>query len=491
MAQGYPFGQDAMDDPYAVTSTLVVRPITRRSSHGEPAASHSGNGGLRVAHARPLRRRTAGLGQTSRQYRTGMHGVIEKLRIMVSRSTDHGNSWSELLLVQKADETWGYTAMTEVDGVVYIYASTGNDRLDTTKYNLDRRGIYYFKSTDDGLHWSPPIRHDGLSNAIGYKDGNISSVDGLRLSTNILKVPGLTVDGATAPAGRGLLLHTYVDGYVFASVNGGVDWTRVASAVSYKNNNSILSNAGESIQLWDEFAWAVLGNNDRDIYVLVRDDPPDYKDEYVISRVMTSGDFGLQFKGAHGQALQNVHAQNAHHWLTSVKTGAHAGTLLFSAPYHDNHRHKRYNTVLLVSKRAIAGTDSVGSNLFDVADVKRGVGWGQSAVEYLAANLPSPLAAGMGKDAIVLVGESEPIHKETHQIIDLGATTLAQWDERYTVTAYTLSWDYLETLLNQSEVTLMVTSGAVLYAVIGDQSSGLKSRRRSCPYAFVVPGSSV
>ena len=55
MAQGYPFGQDAMDGPYAVTSTLVVRPITRRSSHGEPAASHSGNGGLRVAHARPLR----------------------------------------------------------------------------------------------------------------------------------------------------------------------------------------------------------------------------------------------------------------------------------------------------------------------------------------------------------------------------------------------------------------------------------------------------
>ena len=45
-----------------------------------PAASHSGNGGLRVAHARPLRRRTAGLGQTSRQYRTGVDGVIEKLR---------------------------------------------------------------------------------------------------------------------------------------------------------------------------------------------------------------------------------------------------------------------------------------------------------------------------------------------------------------------------------------------------------------------------
>ena len=384
--------------------------------------------------------------------------------IMVSRSTDHGNSWSELLLVQKADETWGYTAMTEVDGVVYIYASAGNDRLDTTKYNLDRRGIYYFKSTDDGLNWGPPIRHDGLSNAIGYKDGDISSVDGLRLSTNILKVPGLTVDGVIAPAGRGLLLHTYVDGYVFASVNGGVDWTRVASAVSYKNNNMIRDDAvpDESIQFWDEFAWAVLGNNDQDIYVLVRDDPPHYKNEYVISRVMTPGDLGLQFKGAHGQALRNVRAQNAHHWLTSVKTGAHAGTLLFSTPYHDNHRHKRYNAVLLVSKRAIAGTDSVGSNLFDVADVKRGVGWGQSAVEYLAANLPSPLAAGMGKDAIVLVGESEPIHKETHQIIDLGATALAQWDERYTVTAYTLSWDYLETLLNRSEVTLMVTSGAAL-----------------------------
>ena len=32
---------------------------------------------------------------------------------------------------------------------------------------------------------------------------------------------------------------------------------------------------------------------------------------------------------------------------------------------------------------------------------------------------------------------------------------------------------------------------AIPYAVIGDQSSGLKSRQRSCPYAFVVPGSSV
>jgi hypothetical protein len=33
--------------------------------------------------------------------------------------------------------------------------------------------------------------------------------------------------------------------------------------------------------------------------------------------------------------------------------------------------------------------------------------------------------------------------------------------------------------------------GAGLFAVIGGISSGLKSRERSCPYAFLAPGSGV
>ena len=59
-----------MDGPYAVTST----PVGAR--HGEhppgtwPAAGHSGAGGLRAAHVRPLRCQPVCLDQTSLQYRT-------------------------------------------------------------------------------------------------------------------------------------------------------------------------------------------------------------------------------------------------------------------------------------------------------------------------------------------------------------------------------------------------------------------------------------
>ena len=117
MARGYPFGQDSMDGPYAVTSTLVVRPITRRSSHGEPAASHSGNGELRVAHARPLRRRTAGLGQTSRQYRTGMHGVIEKLP--VDHESDYVNNRSVSCINHTIGQYYGSPRSALPDNVTW------------------------------------------------------------------------------------------------------------------------------------------------------------------------------------------------------------------------------------------------------------------------------------------------------------------------------------------------------------------------------------
>ena len=78
----------------------------------------------------------------------------------------------------------------------------------------------------------------------------------------------------------------------------------------------------------------------------------------------------------------------------------------------------------------------------------------------------------MGKDAIVLVGESEPVHKDTHQIIDLKPDNRFTKDkftyERFTTTSFVLSREYLELLLNPlSGAGSSATPPAVLYTGIG------------------------
>ena len=430
--------------------------------------------------------------------------------IVVSRSVDHGSTWRPLLLQQQQDHVWTYTAMVEVDGKIHIYMSTGghpalnNYIKQGLQISRRYRGIYYFESLDDGLTWSAPIRHDGASWLAGFdgttlglpnnlKDNRISEgawptmtklhwgiPEGSSPSTNILKVPGLTLDGEVAPAGHGLLLHLYAYGSLLASIDGGVTWKMVAEWIPYYDGKT---NNGVSIEIHNEPAWVVLDNEDQDIYVIFRrnvgvdgfNSGLQFKNEYVLSRSFSSTarvqvtggphsiDYGLRpagmtFKAVHGQALQNVRARESHHWMSTIMSGPQRGKLLYTLPGH----YGRYHVDLYVSKRAIRGKDTVTSNLFHKTRVKETAGWGQAAVEYLEADLPSPLAAGMGKDAIVLVGEAEPIHRETHQLIDLKPDGRAQ-DERHTTSAYVLSWDYLDALLEPKKLTALSASSAALY----------------------------
>ena len=50
---------------------------------------------------------------------------------------------------------------------------------------------------------------------------------------------------------------------------------------------------------------------------------------------------------------------------------------------------------------------------------------------------------------------------------------------------------YIEKLGKQKGSRAEDKKGARVFAVIGGISSGLKSRERSCPYAFLAPGSGV
>ena len=413
--------------------------------------------------------------------------------IVMSRSSDHGNTWNDILLAQHQRETWAYTGMVEVDGVIYIYISTAghpsiNDHIARgVRVNQppQRRGFYYFKSKDDGKSWSQPIKHEGLSRGMGYNVVNVPSVRsgrpirshvkygipiGSQPSTNILKVPGLTLDGKVAGSGQGLLLHTYPHGYFWASIDGGTNWKKVADWIPYTDRKT---NGGAVIGLWDEVAWTVLDNDDQDIYMAFKKGwgrGAGYYDEYVISRTFSTktrastsytgradwaafrsfDEVGLTFKAVHNQALGNLPNQSSHHWMTTIRTGPHRGKLLYSTPG----AYERIHVSLFVSK-AIQGKDTVTTNLFEKARVLQNAGWGYSTVEYLEAGLMN--TQGMGKDAIVMVGEGEPIHKETHQLIDFKPDGRFS-NERFTTTSYVLSMDYLYTLLAQGKLTVSDSS---------------------------------
>ena len=402
--------------------------------------------------------------------------------IALSRSTDHGNSWDGQILTQQNRNHWGYTAMVEVEedhngkkvNAIYVYVSAGSWNHNVSRSwqpwnNVDYRGIYYFKSIDDGATWTEPIEHVGLNKVVlkgtkpvtrnGITYGNVPT--GIGPTTNILKVPGLVLDGQTAPEGQGLLLHTYAWGYMFASIDGGTTWKKVADY-----------NGCDDVVMLNEVAWEVLDNDNQDIYMLFRAGGS-YKLEYVITKEMTSSTdkkhCGLTFRAKHNRSLENVPGNTAHHWMDVVPQGPDKGTLLFSTP-GNRPAYKRYHAWLWVSREPITGEKTITSNLFHTpARVKHDIGWGQSAVEYLKSGLSN--TRDMGKDAIVLVGESEPMHKDTHQIIDLkpdNILTSAKFaDERLTATTFVLSREYLELLLNPvAGAGSSVTPPAVLYTGI-------------------------
>ena len=214
--------------------------------------------------------------------------------IVVARSDDHGVTWKTQLVIQEDKEVWGYTSMAEVENVVgddgiardtvYLYISGGHFLgSEAPGVSQKRRGTYYLTSTDDGRTWSSePQRHDDIYKLTftgSYLTPNPSSQGGNipkghQPSINLLHVPGLTLDDVVAPAGRGLLMHTYEEGYLFASVNGGVNWSKVAKY-----------NGCTNVNMMNEIAWAVLPNDNGDIYMMFRRNAQTgYNLEYVITK---------------------------------------------------------------------------------------------------------------------------------------------------------------------------------------------------------------
>ena len=86
-----------------------------------------------------------------------------------------------------------------------------------------------------------------------------------------------------------------------------------------------------------------------------------------------------------------------------------------------------------------------------MATVMKDIAWGYCDLEFLSAK--NPAYPGLGQDAIMLFGESEPVHKLTHQIIQLAPNGKGR-DERYTATSFLFSVEYFNFLLKGSQKNL-------------------------------------
>lgn len=359
--------------------------------------------------------------------RIGKSDAPEGQAILIKRSDDQGASWThEMMLDQHGNDVWGYSATVEVNGVIYCYVAAGHPSHQNS--NLKVRGLYYYTSKDDGKTWSTRTRHDQISDAMGLKAGE-QIPRGTSPNCNILVVPGLSIDGETAPKGQGLLLSTYAHGYLWASINGGKEWRMVAD---YKDL------AAQKVNILNELGWCVLDNKDGDIYMVWRRQATTgFKEEYIMSKHFKSGINGIQLKKIYNQDLKNVLARRCHFGLRNIQHGSNKNQILLATQGAASRNH----IILGRTKKPI--TDGIYADMYEKVTVMKDIAWGYCDLEHLHTKEPG--YAGLGKDAVILYGESEPVHKETHQFIPLSPSGKGR-DERYTATCFMLSMDYFDFL---------------------------------------------
>ncbi|MEJ6718053.1 MAG: sialidase family protein [Akkermansiaceae bacterium] len=359
--------------------------------------------------------------------RIGKSDAPKGQAILIKRSEDQGARWThEMMLEQNGNDVWGYSATVEVNGVISCYVAAGHPSHQNS--NLKLRGLYYFTSKDDGNTWSTCKRHDQISKVMGFRVGG-EIPRGTSPNCNILVVPGLSIDGKVAPKGAGLLLSTYAHGYLWASINGGEEWEMVAD---YKDLTE------QKVNILNELGWCVLDNPDGDIYMVWRRQAfTGFKEEYILSKHFRSGTNGLQLKKIYNQKLKNTLARRCHFGLRNIQHGPNKSQVLIATQGAGS----RHHIILGRSKKPI--TDEIHADMYEAVTVMKDIAWGYCDLEHLHVNEPG--YGGLGKDAIILYGESEPVHKETHQFIPLSPSGKGR-DERYTATCFILSMDYFDFL---------------------------------------------
>ncbi|MFC4991580.1 sialidase family protein [Rubritalea tangerina] len=359
--------------------------------------------------------------------------------IVIQRSTDFGAEWSSgFLLDQNGKDVWGYSALVEVDGVLYCYVVAGHPGHQDA--NNEIRGMYFYTSKDDGKTWSTRQRHDQLSEALGIELGR-KIPNGASPNCNILVVPGMSIDGKVAPEGQGLLFSTYAHGFMWASIDGGKQWQMVGDCKKFADAKS--NGYGKPVQIENELAWAVLDNAEGDIYMAWRRQSfKGYKNEYVVSKDFKSGPLGMQVKALHNQELKNLPARRCHFGMRGIESGPDKGKVLVASQGSGSRNHIQ----LYRTKQAIHGNATISAEMYEMATVMQGIAWGYCDLEYLSAD--NKAYAGLGQDGILLFGESEPVHESTYQWLDLKPNGKGK-DERYTATAFLLSVEYFNFLLAQ------------------------------------------
>lgn len=118
-----------------------------------------------------------------------LNDLPNTISVVLRRSSDNGDTWSEPQVLAQgnkaAGKTYGDPAIVvdrETGTILVLFV--GDKGFWDSRYHVSRRaGLYYVKSTDNGLTWTEPVRFDSQIYKTNWQGGFVASGSAVQLSS--------------------------------------------------------------------------------------------------------------------------------------------------------------------------------------------------------------------------------------------------------------------------------------------------------------------
>jgi hypothetical protein len=308
--------------------------------------------------------------------------------VVITSSFDNGQTWEDRAFYRHANGVIGYVSFVEYESTVQMYFTGGHSSQPRARAFL---GVYRVVSSDSRT-WSTPQAMDGMTSLLAGKPKTLGR--DIYLNQNGLQIEDMAWKGQR---GTALLIPFYIGVRILISMDGGETWELFFDARAAKAE-------------MDEICLDRL--QDGRIYVVSRNRGP-HKLEYFID---------LDGQVLSRDLRENHLGTSCHHGMDLMPDGR----VLFSSTAQ--HRGRMGATIAIGDKRA---------DRFDTRTFFVGGGWGYSDLTWLGTC-----------NAILMVGECEPIRPNTGRFMGLNPKTYFPGDdkERYSITSFMFSEAYFQTL---------------------------------------------
>ncbi len=118
-----------------------------------------------------------------------LNDLPNTISVVVRRSSDNGDTWSDAVVLAQGDKATGKTygdpaiVVDRETGAILVLFVGDKGFWDSRNPVSQRAGLYYVKSTDNGLTWSDPVRFDSQIYKSNWQGGFVASGSAVQLSS--------------------------------------------------------------------------------------------------------------------------------------------------------------------------------------------------------------------------------------------------------------------------------------------------------------------